>query len=86
MNMVRHEDVGQDGEIVEFCGFIYPYCQEFADLVVLEIWLSMKGRECELMGVTRNVPCFSGLVLGRSCTHELSFTCLVVTQVTLSFP
>ncbi len=74
MNMVGHEYVGKDNEVVEFSGFVYSFGYEFANLVILEIWLAVKGRECELMRNARIVPGFSSLVLDWPIAHGLSFT------------
>ena len=42
VNMVRHEDVSEDSEVVEFGSFVYSFGEEFADLVVLEICVAVK--------------------------------------------
>ena len=74
MNMIGHKYVSQDNEVVEFGSFVYSPGQEFADLVLLKIWLAIEGRECELVRISRIVPGFSSLMLDLPFAHVMSFT------------
>ena len=45
VDVIVHEDVGKNDEVVGLCGFVDSSREEFTDLVVLEIRLAVISRE-----------------------------------------
>ena len=43
LNIVGHEDIGKDNEVVLLRGFVDAFGKEFTDLVVLEIGFAVIG-------------------------------------------